>query len=178
MQSDWPDLVIGGIALLFAWKGFRNGFVAELAGPVALLIAIAAAFFYPGSLDADVVNVTHLGPGSSHAIGTVVFAAIVYAIVTMIAWLLGRVAKLPGVAIVNGGAGALVGGAKALLGAWAVLYVALFFPLTPDLRDDLHTSQLVAMITAPDAGIDATAREFLPWFVKPFLAPIFARHHT
>ena len=47
----WPDLVIGGITVFFAYKGYRNGFVRELAGPVALFVAIVAAFRYTGSLD-------------------------------------------------------------------------------------------------------------------------------
>jgi uncharacterized membrane protein required for colicin V production len=178
VTPGWPDLVIGGIALFFAWKGFRNGFVAELAGPVAVIIAVAAAFRYPGSLDADVTNATHLGPGSSHAIGTVLFAVIVYAIVTMLAWLLGRVAALPGIAMVNGAAGAVVGGAKALLGAWFVLYVTLFFPLTGDLRADLHASPLVQTLTAPNPGVDETMRGFMPWFIRPLAEPFFARHHA
>jgi uncharacterized membrane protein required for colicin V production len=178
VSPGWPDLVIGGIALFFAWKGFGNGFVAELAGPVAVLIAVVAAFRYPGSLDNDVVNVTHLGPGSSHAVGTVLFAVIVYAIVTMFAWLLGRVASLPVVGIVNRCAGALVGAGKALLGAWAVLYLTLLFPLTPDLRADLHTSPLVQLLVAPDPGVDATVKAFMPWFVRPLTDPFFARHHV
>ncbi len=178
MSPGWPDLVIGGIALFFAWKGFNNGFVAELAGPVAVLIAIVAAFRYPGSLDNDVVNVTHHGPGSSHAIGTVLFAVIVYAIVTMFAWLLGRIASLPVVGIVNHCAGALVGTGKALLGAWAVLYLTLLFPLTPDLRADLHTSPLVQMLVAPDPSIDATVQEFLPSFIRQLADPFFARHRV
>jgi membrane protein required for colicin V production len=178
VSPGWPDLVIGGIALFFAWKGFRNGFVAELAGPVAVLIAVVAAFRYPGSLDNDVANVTHLGPGSVHAIGTVVFAVIVYAIVTMLAWLLGRVASLPVVIIVNRAAGALVGAGKALLGAWAVLYLTLLFPLTPDLRADLHTSPLVQMLVAPDASVDTTVKAFMPWFIRPLTEPFFARHHV
>jgi uncharacterized membrane protein required for colicin V production len=177
VTPGWPDLVIGGIAVFFAWKGFRNGFVAELAGPVAVLIAILAAFVYPGSLDDDVSNVTHLGPGSAHVIGTLIFAVVVYAIVTMLAWLLGRVASLPGINLINGAGGAIVGGAKALLGAWAVLYVTLFFPLTPDLRADLHASPVVAMLVAPDAGIDQAARGLMPWFIRPLLFPFFDRHH-
>jgi hypothetical protein len=121
---------------------------------------------------------THLGAGSAHAIGTVVFAVLVYAIVAIAAWLLGRFAKLPGVSIVNATFGALVGAAKALLGAWAVLYVMLFFPLTPDLRGDLHGSTLVNALVAPDAGADAVAKTYLPWFVRPLLEPFFARHHV
>ncbi len=177
MQPRWPDLIIGGIALFFAWKGARNGFVRELAGPVALVLAVIAAFRYPGSLDADVTNVTHLGPGSSHVIGTVLFAIIVYALVTMLAWLIGRIASLPGIGLVNGAAGALVGAAKALFAAWAVLYVALFFPLTPDLRTDLHASPLVQLLTTPDAGIDATLHGVMPPFVGSLLEPAFEQHH-
>lgn len=178
MIPGWPDLVIGGIALFFAWKGFNNGFVAELAGPVAVLIAIVAAFYYPGSLDNDVVNVTHLGPGSAHAVGTLLFAVIVYAIAIMVAWLLGRIARLPVLGILNRCAGAAIGAAKALFGAWAVLYVTLLFPLTPDLRDDLHASPLVHLVVAPDASVDDTVREFLPSFLEPFAEPFLARHHV
>ncbi len=178
MIPGWPDLVIGGIALFFAWKGFNNGFVAELAGPVAVLVAIVAAFYYPGSLDDDVVNVTHLGPGSAHAVGTLLFAVIVYAIVIMVAWLLGRIASLPVIGLLNRCAGAAIGAAKALFGAWAVLYVTLLFPLTPDLRADLHASPLVHLLVAPDASVDATVREFLPSFLEPFAEPFLARHQV
>ena len=178
MTPGWPDLVILGIVAYFAWKGFRNGFIAELAGPVAVILAVVAAFVYPGSLDADVVAYTHLGPGSSHAVGTVLFAVIIYVIVMLVAWLLGRLAKLPGINLVNGIGGALIATAKALLGAWAVLYVVLFFPLTPDLRADLHTSPTVQLLTAPDRDVDATTRQFVPWFIKPLLWPFYARHHA
>jgi uncharacterized membrane protein required for colicin V production len=172
----WPDLVIGGIALFFAWKGFDHGFVAELAGPVAVLIAIVAAFTYPGSLDGDVVNATHLGPGSAHAVGTLLFAVIVYAIAIMVAWLMGRVASLPVVGLVNRCAGAAIGAAKALFVAWAVLYVTLLFPLSPDLHADLHGSPLVNLLVAPDANIDATVRGFLPSLLEPLAEPFLARH--
>jgi membrane protein required for colicin V production len=175
VTPGWPDLVIGGIALFFAWKGFRNGFVAELAGPVAVIIAIVAAFNYPGSLDRDVTNVTHLGPGSAHAVGTLLFAVIVYAIVTMTAWLLGRIAALPVIGIINRMGGALAGAAKVLLATAVVLYVALFFPLTPDLRRDLHASPLAQFLVAPDAGIDAAAEGLMPPFMQPLLEPFFAR---
>ncbi len=178
MTPGWPDLVIGGIVVFFAWKGFRNGFVAELAGPFAIILALVAAFRYPGSLDGDVTRYTHLGPGSAHALGTIVFAVLVYAVVAMTAWVLNRIASLPGIGIVNSAAGALVGGAKALLGVWAVLYFTLFFPLTPDLRRDLHRSPLVHLVTAPDAAIDAGSDALLPPFVRHMLDPFFTRHHV
>jgi uncharacterized membrane protein required for colicin V production len=177
VTPGWPDLVIGGIAVFFAWKGFHNGFVAELAGPVAIIVALIAAFRYPGMFDSEVARYVQLGPGSAHAVGTVVYAVLVYAIVSIIAWVLGRFAKLPVITLINGLAGALVGAAKALLGAWVVLYIVLFLPLPNDLRNDLRRSGLVQLVTIPNSDVDADARTLLPWFVRPFAQPLFQRHN-
>ena len=125
----WPDLIIGGITVFFALKGYRKGFVSELAGAVALFIAIVAAFRYNGAFDRTVTAWTGLTQGSAHAVGLLAFAIFVYAIVMLIAWLLGRIAKLPMLGLINGLLGALIGGIKALVGAGFVLYVILFFPL-------------------------------------------------
>jgi hypothetical protein len=61
--------------------------------------------------------------------------------------------------------------------SWAILYVALFFPLSRDLRDDLRRSTLVQLVTQPNAQVDDTVRGLLPWFVRPFMIPLFAHHH-
>ena len=172
----WPDVVILGIALVFAFKGFKKGFVSELAGAVALFIAIIAAFRYGGTWDGIAASLTGLGPGSAHVIAMVAFAILVYAIVMLIAWGLGRIARLPVLGIGNSIAGAIVGAGKAVVGAWAVLYVLLFFPLSGDLRADLHRSQVVQLVTQPNAEVDAAFKGLLPWFIKPLMAPIFAHH--
>jgi uncharacterized membrane protein required for colicin V production len=178
VSLTWPDIVIGGIALLFAFKGWRSGFVAELAGAVALFIAIIAAFRYNGALDGPAASLTSLGPGSTHVIGMVAFALAVYAIVMLIAWGLGRIARLPVLGIGNAIAGAVVGAGKALVVAWAVLYVVLFFPLTKDLRADLHRSQVVQLVTQPNGSVDDTLRGLMPWFVRPFMGPLFSNHRV
>jgi uncharacterized membrane protein required for colicin V production len=174
----WPDLIIGGITIFFAVKGFSKGFVSELAGGVAVFVAIVAAFRYNGAFDGAVTAVTGLTHGSAHAVGLLLFAIVAYAIVLLIAWLLGRVAKLPVVGLVNGVLGAILGGCKALFGAFLVLYIVLFFPIPGDLRHDLRRSALVALVTEPDAAVDEAVREIMPWFVRPLAAPFFARHHV
>jgi uncharacterized membrane protein required for colicin V production len=174
----WPDVVIGGIALIFAFKGFKKGFVSELAGAVALFIAIVAAFRYGGAWDGFFNSMTGLGPGSAHVVGMVAFAVAVYALVMIVAWVLGRIAQLPVLGIGNAIAGALVGAGKAIVVAWAILYVLLFFPLTSDLRADLHRSQVVQLVTQPNHQVDVTLRGMLPWFVRPLMGPLFARHHA
>jgi uncharacterized membrane protein required for colicin V production len=174
----WPDLIIGGITVFFAVRGFQKGFVSELAGAVAVFVAIVAAFRYNGSFDGTVTTFTGLTQGSAHAVGLLIFAILAYAIVMLISWLLGRVAKLPLLGIVNGIAGAFLGACKALFGAFLVLYAVLFFPLPGDLRHDLHRSALVALVTQPDPAVDDAVRSLMPWFVRPLVAPFFMRHHV
>ncbi len=178
MSLAWPDLIIGGITVFFAIRGFQKGFVSELAGAVAVFVAIVAAFRYTGSFDGIVTSLTGLTAGSAHAVGLLIFAIIAYAIVMLLAWLLGRIAKLPFLGIVNGIAGALLGACKALFGAFLVVYVILFFPIPGDLRTDLHRSALVALVTQPDAAVDEAVRSLMPWFVRPIVAPFFMRHHV
>jgi uncharacterized membrane protein required for colicin V production len=174
----WPDLVIGAIALVFALKGFKRGFVGEVGGFVALAAAIWAALHYPGVLDSTMRQFFHLDRGSAHIAGMISFAVIVYVALLVIAGVLSRIAKLPVIGIGNALGGAVVGAAKALIGIWAVLYVALFFPLPNELRSDLHRSTLVSIITAQNPPIDAIVQNTIPSFVRPVTEPLFAHHHV
>ncbi len=172
----WPDLVIGGIALLGAYKGFRTGFINELSGMIALAAAIWAGFLYPGMWDAGIRHAWHLGPGSSHVLGLLGFAALIYALATAAGFLLGFIAHLPLIRSGNSLLGGAVGLTKALVFLWAILYVTLFFPLPHDLRHDLHASSLVSLIAAPNPGLDNKFRDAIPPFAKILTAPMFMRH--
>jgi hypothetical protein len=108
----------------------------------------------------------------------VVFALAVYLAVMALAWILGRFAALPVISLGNSAAGALVGLVKALAGAWAVLYIALFFPLTHDVRSDLRHSTLASIVTQPNGHVDALMRGALPTFMKGFVDPIFTNHRV
>jgi uncharacterized membrane protein required for colicin V production len=172
----WPDLLIIAIALIFALKGWTSGFVSEVGGFIALCAAVWAAIFYPGSLDELVHDTFHLAAGSAHVVGMVAFAILVYIVLMAVAAILARAAKLPVINLANAAGGALVGLGKALLGTWAVLYILLFFPLTTDLRRDLHGSGLVAMVVEPNAQVDDFVRGTIPSFARPFVDPFFERH--
>lgn len=178
MSLTWPDLVIGGIALLFTLKGWKRGFVGEISGAIALGAAFWAALRYPGTLDPYARDLLHLGAGSAHVVGMIVFAAVVYVALMVLASILSRIAKLPVIGIGNGLGGAAIGLAKALFGIWAVLYVALFFPLGADLRADLHKSQAVAFVTSPNAWIDGIVEGTMPTFIRPMVDPVFQAHRV
>ena len=176
MTVSWPDLVIGAIVLLFALKGWKRGFVAEIGGFIALAAAAWAALHYPGVLDSILAEYAHLGDGSAHLVGMIVFAGIVYVALMVVSAVLSRIARLPVIGLGNGIAGAGVGAVKALIGVWIVLYVALFFALPRDVRGDLHNSAIVGYVTQDNAQVDRFVIGTMPWFIRPLASPLFARH--
>ncbi len=173
----WPDIVIGAIALIAAIKGFQRGFVKELGGAVALFFAILTPWFYNGSIDGPLESL-HLGPGSAHVIGMFLTGIATYAILIAISMVLDKVARLPLLGIFNAVAGAAIGLAKALVFVWVLLYVALFFPLSPDIRAGLHGSSGAQFVTQWNPTIDGVLYSTFPWFAKPFANPFFKRHHV
>ena len=62
------------------------------------------------------------------------------------------------------------------LPGWVVLFVALFFPLSPDIRDGLHESQLAPYLTTYDGQVEEALLSTIPWFARPFVLPYFRRH--
>ena len=119
-------------------------------GALALVAAVVAAFVYPGMWDKPLGDSTHLGAGSAHVIGMLLFAAIAYILVLYLGSLLNRVARLPVLGQINKLLGAVIGLAWAAVFVWVVLFVALYFPLSKDLRSDLGRSALVRVFETPE----------------------------
>ena len=174
----WPDLVIGAIVLIATLKGFKRGFIAELSGAIALILCMITPWWYNGAFDPTLERFVHLGPGSAHVVGMFLTGAGTYVVVLAVARLLSGVAKLPLLGIGNAIAGAAVGFAKAAVGLWIVLYVALLFPLAPDIRADFHKSTAVHLLTINDDRVDGAITATLPWFVRPFAHRYFSRHQV
>jgi membrane protein required for colicin V production len=174
----WPDLVLAAFALLFALKGWKRGFVAEIGGFIALCAAIWAALHYPGVFDQAAIDYVHVNAGSAHVVGMIAFALIVYIALLVVSAVLSGIARLPVIGLGNALGGAAIGIVKAAVGAWIILYVMLFFPLTRDLRTDLHNSELVAIVTAENPYVDGVLKSTMPWWVRPMVQPLFARHHV
>lgn len=174
----WPDILIVAIALIAALKGFKRGFVMELAGAIALTCALITPWLYNGSFDPVLENALHLGPGSAHVIAMFLTGIVTYGVIVLLARVLNAVAKLPVLGLGNSLAGGAIGIVKAAVGLWLLLFVVLFFPLSADLRADLHRSVLVNELTRPNDGIDRAVSATLPWFARPFAKPYFSRHRV
>lgn len=174
----WPDILIGAIVLIAALKGFKRGFIIELAGAIALLASLVTPWYYNSAFDDRLSRAMHVGAGSAHVIAMVLVGIATYAGVMIVARVLGAIAKLPILGLGNALAGGAVGLLKGLIGMWIVLYIALFFPLSHDIRADLHRSVLVGVVTMPNTYVDRALSETLPPFAHPLTDPIFARHQV
>jgi uncharacterized membrane protein required for colicin V production len=173
----WPDVVIFIVLAIATYKGYSRGFVSELGGAVAVTAALVTPWFYNGSLDSQIEAITKLGPGSAHVIGMFGTGLLTYVAILIVARVLGAVAKLPVLGLGNALGGAFVGLAKGAILLWLVLFIALFFPLSPDIRDGLHQSRLAPYLVTYDALIDDAVLSTIPWFARPFVLPYFRRHH-
>ena len=174
----WPDIIIAAVLLIAALKGFKRGFIMELAGAIALFLSLVTPWFYNGSFDGAISSALHLGPGSAHVVALFAVGIATYVGVLIVARVLSGIAKLPIIGTGNALAGGAVGLLKGLVGFWILLYVVLFFPLSRDIRNDLHRSLLVAFITMPNAYVDRAVSGTLPWFAHPLTDPLFARHRV
>ena len=166
------------IAILFAVKGWRRGFILEIGGFIALVAAVAAAINYPGIFDSFTRDLFNISEGSAHIVGMLVFALLVYVTLMMLSAVLARFAKLPVFNVVDAVGGAAVGVVKAFVGVWIVLYFVLFMPLATDVRGDLKRSGFVALITQADKPVDDVGEEHIPWFMRPMTQPLFDRHRS
>ena len=173
----WVDILIAVILIIAGVKGFMRGFVGELGGAVATVAALITPWYYNGSFDGWLESQVKLGQGSAHVVGMFLTGFITYIIVLAIAWVVGRIAKLPILNIGNSIGGAAIGLLKGAVLIWFALFVALYFPLSPDIRTDLHDSRLAYNFVGPNEMIDKNIEGLVPWYARPALWPYFKRHH-
>jgi uncharacterized membrane protein required for colicin V production len=174
----WPDILIVAILLIGALKGFKRGLVSEIGGFIAIIIAFWSALHYNGAFDALAQQITHATPGSAHVIAMIAFAIAIYIVLLIVSNTLSVFVKLPILGFANNILGIPVGIAKAAVLVWAIIYVALLFPLPADVRADLRHSSLVAIATEPNAQVDAAIISTMPWFARPFVEGFLKSHRV
>lgn len=174
----WPDIVILALAVLAALKGFKRGFIGELAGAVALIAALLLPWFYNGAFDGAIDALTHIGRAPSHVVAIIGIGVATYIAVLIVARLFSALARAPVIGTLNAVAGAGISLLKLALFLWLLLYVALFFPMPGDVRHDLHRSRGVALLTQPNRMVDDKLIATLPSFARPYVQPFFVRHRV
>lgn len=174
----WPDIVIIAILVIAAIKGFARGFISELGGVVAVFLALAVPLYYNGMADTLLQHAFKLSRGSAHITGMVLTGLIIYVIIIALLRLLARFTTLPVLGAGNAVGGGVVGIVKGAVLLWVVLFIALLFPLSQQIRTDLHKSHLVVILAQENARIDDTIYGKLPDMIKPFVKPILDRQQV
>lgn len=174
----WPDVVIVTVLAIATIKGFARGFLAELRGAAAVLSAFAAGLYYNGVFDAALEETFKMNLGSADITGRIVSAVIVYVTVMLLFSLLSRYAKLPALGAGNAVGGGVVGFVKGAILLWVALFVSLLFPLSGQVRSDLHKSRLVGILVQQSERVDAAIYGKMPDVAKPFVKPILDREQV
>lgn len=174
----WPDVVIIAVLAIAAIKGFARGLLAELGGIVAVLLALAAAFYYNGFADTLIGKTFKMDAGSAHITGVVVSGVVVYGVIILLLWFISRYTNLPALGAGNAIGGGIIGIVKGAILLCVALFIATLFPLTTQLRSDLHKSHLVAMLEQQNQKVDSVIYNKLPDMAKPFVKPLFDRQQV
>lgn len=174
----WPDVVIIAVLAIAAIKGFARGLLSELGGVVAVLLALAVPFYYNGMLDPVFEKLLKMNVGSAHITGLVVSGLIVYGIIMLLLWVISRYTELPVLGAGNAIGGGIIGFAKGAILLWVVLFVALLFPLSTQVRSDLHRSHLVAVLAQQNRRVDDAIYAKLPDLVRPMVKQYLDRQQV
>jgi uncharacterized membrane protein required for colicin V production len=173
---NWIDaLIVLTLAVAF-WGGYRAGVVRELIGLVAIVLAWVLAGAFAGPFADALGQQWHVSIAVAHLIGFWLLFLVVFAGVRALGWLLERAASLPIIKVVSGVGGGLVAAAKAVLLLWFALFVALFFPISGDVRDAMRSSPSARAIDALDAPAYAMLEGALPKPVRVVAATILKHH--
>ena len=175
----WPDiLVLITLAVAFV-SGYRNGVIREFIDLGSIILAWIAAGALAATLAVGLAPSWHLAPASAHLIAFWILFLTVFVALRVLGWMLDRFAKLPVLRVASGAGGGIVAMAKGVLILWLVLFIALFFPIAPDVRDALRNSKSVPMIELLDRPAIALLDQSVPfpWYTRPFVNSTLRHHH-
>ncbi|HEU5480295.1 MAG TPA: CvpA family protein, partial [Candidatus Tumulicola sp.] len=156
--------------------GYRAGVVRELIGLAAILIAWLLAGAFAGPFSDSLGIQLGVSVPVAHLIGFWLLFLVVFAAVRAGGWLLEKFASLPIIKIVSGIGGGIVASAKAVLLLWLLLFVALFFPISADVRAAMRASPSARAIDALDTPAYAMLESALPRTVRVVAGSILKHH--
>lgn len=173
---NWVDALVALTLAVAFWGGYRAGVVRELIGLAAIVLAWVLAGAFAGPFSDSLGQQLGVSVAVAHLIGFWLLFLVVFAAVRALGWFLERVASLPIIKIVSGVGGGVVAAAKAVLLLWLLLFVALFFPISPDVRSAMRNSPSSRLIDSLDAPAYAMLEGALPKSVRIVAASILKHH--
>lgn len=146
------DIVVVALIALLALRGWYRGFVIEALDLVGLLVGVFLAFRLGPAVGFVVRGMT----GASDAVGRFVGGVIVLIGVgvgsAVLARMLQRRVRLPGLNMINRASGAGLAMAWGTFLATVVLSLAVILPVPPAVADQLDDSALTSILTEPEGA--------------------------
>ena len=173
---NWVDALVALTLGVAFWGGYRSGVVRELIGLAAIVLAWVLAGAFAGPFSDSLGAQLGTSVAVAHLIGFWLLFLVVFAAVRAAGWLLERATSLPIIKVVSGVGGGVVAAAKAVLLLWLILFVALFFPIAPDVRAAMRASPSARTIDALDAPAYAMLEGALPKPVRVVASSILKHH--
>jgi uncharacterized membrane protein required for colicin V production len=171
--ADW--LILLTLAVAF-WGGYRSGVLRESIGLASIIVAAFVAGALAGPVTPPIQRDYAVAPASAHLIAFWSLFLVAFALVRLAGWAAERTIAAPAFKVASGLGGGVVACAKAVLALWAILFVALFFPIAPDVRTTLRASPTVRLIEGLDAPAYAILEGSLTGNAR-YWARVFLKHH-
>lgn len=172
----WADWLVALTLVVAFWGGYRSGLIRESISILSIIVAWVLAGAFAGLLGGSLQDRFALSPGAAHLAAFWLLFLVIFAATRALGWLLERFTSLPLLRIASGIGGGAVACGKAVLLLWLVLFIALFFPISRDVRATLRRSPSVVTIEAINRPAFAMLNQSLPRNARPFADLILAHH--
>ena len=171
---------IDGLALVTLAVGFycgwRAGLVAEFFDFGSLVIGLAVAGWLSGGLASGLPPTWPLSESARHLFAFWVVLLVVYSIMRVAGWFVVRYRDWRGAKWIGGVGGGLIAAAKVLVTFFIVLYLALFLPIDPQVRDTLRHSPIAIRLDAYFPPINDAFIAAAPKLYRVIVRPIMNAH--
>jgi uncharacterized membrane protein required for colicin V production len=172
----WIDvLAIATLAVAF-YAGWRAGLVAEFFDLAALVSAALLATMWSGGFASGLPPTWPLSEASRHVIALWALFLLIYGVIRTLGWLFEHYFDWPGKHWIGRVGGGLIGAIKALLVLFAILYVALFFPIDRQVRDTLRASPIARQFDRYFPRINDAIVNLMPRYDKLIARPLMNAH--
>lgn len=173
---NWVDTLVALTILAAFLGGYRNGVVRELIGLAAVVLAWFAAAAFAGAISDWFALEYNFAPSVARVAAFWSVFLATFVVVRTLGWLLERFTALPVISIASGVGGGLVASVKAVVLLWAILFIALFFPMDRQVRVALRASWSATLVESFDGPVISAIDAALPKFARPVWHVVMRNH--
>lgn len=172
----WIDgLVLVTLAIAF-YAGWRNGLVPEFFDAGAIAVGTWLAVIWSPGFALGLPPTWPLSDAARHLMAFWLVFLIVFVVIRVAGWAATTYSKWPGSHWINGVGGGIISMLKVLAALFVILYLALFLPIDPQIRDTLRKSPVAILFDKRFPPINDAIVSLAPRYYKLIVRPIMHDH--